>query len=568
MKRFFTSDLHFGHKNVIDFCHRPYKDVVEMDAAIVKQWNSQVGPDDEVYFIGDFGINKKKALDGELVRSLNGKKYMILGNHDTGFSRLHQLRNIESIKNQYTKAGWYFVDIALVRTLSNGQKCILTHLPMSSDEDTRYSEYKIKSIRPGMVQLHGHLHGHYKKKGNMIDVCFDADLVLLSEDDIINIIEDERDYIPTRLTEKYKMAIHESLRPYESEVSKKSVRKVVDGDLVLYNYTDKCTFDKSWNNTTKNSRGIIFNSKTGELVAKPFPKFFNLSELSSTQQRAIVNGSGVYSDYTVHEKMDGSLGIIYDHEGKWRVATRGSFSSNQAKKAEIMLSMYNMTEVPPELTLLVEIIYPENKIVVNYGQEEKLTLLSAFNTEVGEEVSPETMQLIKRDTGMPMAATYNHTIIQLLDLQKIIPKDDEGFVVRFSNGVRVKIKGDEYMRIHRLISQMTPLCLWDTMVDGKVGESYLQELPEEFRKEVDQIANALEASYSDTKDDILDHLDSMIMSVGFGSVDDESYRKKVGLFLKDTKPMHGSLLFPVLLKKERAIDLYVLSVMRPSNNII
>nr|DAX08720.1 MAG TPA: metallophosphatase domain protein [Bacteriophage sp.] len=78
---FFTSDLHFGHKNIIKFCNRPWETTEEMDEALIANWNSVVGEEDIVFDLGDFAF----ATNGrwkELIQRLNGKHYLILGNHD------------------------------------------------------------------------------------------------------------------------------------------------------------------------------------------------------------------------------------------------------------------------------------------------------------------------------------------------------------------------------------------------------------------------------------------------------------------------------------------------------
>lgn len=78
---FFTSDLHFGHKNIINFCNRPWKTTEEMDEALIANWNSVVGEKDIVFDLGDFAF----ATSGrwkDILQRLNGKHYLILGNHD------------------------------------------------------------------------------------------------------------------------------------------------------------------------------------------------------------------------------------------------------------------------------------------------------------------------------------------------------------------------------------------------------------------------------------------------------------------------------------------------------
>lgn len=77
----FTSDLHFGHKNIIKFCNRPWKTTEEMDEALITNWNSVVGEKDIVFNLGDFAFATNSKWK-ELIQRLNGKHYLILGNHD------------------------------------------------------------------------------------------------------------------------------------------------------------------------------------------------------------------------------------------------------------------------------------------------------------------------------------------------------------------------------------------------------------------------------------------------------------------------------------------------------
>lgn len=559
--RYFVSDLHFSHTNVISYCNRPYASTHEMNLAIIDQWNSQVGPEDEVYFLGDFGIVKKKILDEKFVSKLNGKKHAIIGNHDSGYNTLHKKEGkLESTINKYRKAGWESVQISLSVKLKNGIYVTMTHLPPSGEHDDRYSQYKIKNDAICWY-LHGHLHAIYRKNKNMIDVAFDGGLKLHSEDDIIALIEDEREYIPSSITEFYNKTKGNSLlKPYELEVGKKYLRKSEDSGLVLYNYTDKCVYDKAWNETTLSARGIVFEKATGELIALPFPKFFNLGEREET----MLNNLPV-SNFVCSEKLDGSLGIVYWYKGKWRIATRGSLNSDQAKKAEEMLhSKYNPYVFNKRRTYLVEIIYPENKIVVDYGKDEKLVLLGIMDLDLKEEI-PLNASVVKYIPevmcgGLEYAEFYEHSIPKMIELQKSLPKDKEGFVVRFENGLRVKIKGQEYIKIHKMISHMTPLAFWETMVDGKVNVDYLEQLPEEFRKEADELTKTLELSYSDTHDSILKYFNEVKMSV------DTSDMKSVGLYVKGSKHEHKSLIFPLILNKKKVVDKYIMRYIRPNGN--
>lgn len=83
MRRFVIADTHFGHNNIIGYENRPFRDVREMDNSLIEMWNSIVGDDDLVYMLGDFTLSRNKEIIANLVSKLNGRKILIMGNHDT-----------------------------------------------------------------------------------------------------------------------------------------------------------------------------------------------------------------------------------------------------------------------------------------------------------------------------------------------------------------------------------------------------------------------------------------------------------------------------------------------------
>lgn len=198
----FTSDLHFGHKNVITYCNRPWATLDEMHPAIIAQWNSQVKPEDTVYVLGDFSLSPKWS--GQILPLLNGKKILVCGNHDACFPKKLGQSDSKTLKmvDRYRNDGWF--EIHQTETclwLKNDRYVKLCHFPYDTEYDERYKENRPKGS--GWL-LHGHLHAKYRKKGNQIDVAFDGDLKLWSEDDIIGFINDSRQFIPTPITEFYK----------------------------------------------------------------------------------------------------------------------------------------------------------------------------------------------------------------------------------------------------------------------------------------------------------------------------------------------------------------------------
>jgi len=81
MKVFIISDTHFGHSRIIQYCNRPFKDSLEMDEALIKNWNETVSNNDVVIHLGDVGLGNKEYI-ASIIKRLNGKKILIMGNHD------------------------------------------------------------------------------------------------------------------------------------------------------------------------------------------------------------------------------------------------------------------------------------------------------------------------------------------------------------------------------------------------------------------------------------------------------------------------------------------------------
>lgn len=271
--------------------------------------------------------------------------------------------------------------------------------------------------------------------------------------------------------------------------------------LVIINYTPETAYEKLWDDLTLRARGLIFNTETEEILSAPFPKFFNYGETSET----IDMGHDIAKQphlYEVSEKLDGSLGISYIYEGQLYWATRGSFHSGQADKAnqmwkekyeEKMGSMF----MDGRFTLLTEIIYPENKIVVDYREEEKMVLLAIRNIEQDEDISMTTLETIKESTNFipfELAKTYKADLTQILEVQRTADKDFEGFVVRNKiTDQRVKFKTEEYVVVHRAVYGMTDkklAKLWAAN-DGSL-ELTLQNIPEEFVSEFESLVDKLD----------------------------------------------------------------------------
>lgn len=144
---FFISDLHIGHKNVIKFDGRPFADVDEMHVEMIKRWNSVVGPEDIVYFLGDLSFGRSD-LTKWFIHSLNGKIYAITGNHDK-LKDLRGLGRFEDVHEYGTEIEVKDEDSLSSRGSGGYQKIIMCHYPILSWNKSHY----------GSWQLHGHCHG-------------------------------------------------------------------------------------------------------------------------------------------------------------------------------------------------------------------------------------------------------------------------------------------------------------------------------------------------------------------------------------------------------------------------
>jgi RNA ligase len=116
---------------------------------------------------------------------------------------------------------------------------------------------------------------------------------------------------------------------------------------------------------------------------------------------------------------------------------------------------------------LVEIIYPENRIVCSYGNDEVLVVLSMVSNASGKELDYDSLLKINEETGLPVIKKYDG-IQDYKTLKTLISKDREGYVVRFRNGFRIKIKGDEYVRLHRILTGFSNVDIWEYLKDKKI----------------------------------------------------------------------------------------------------
>lgn len=265
------------------------------------------------------------------------------------------------------------------------------------------------------------------------------------------------------------LTLHELLPPQElaaaldaGHVTRKSHPEL---PLSIYTYTRTCQYERVWNRVTVRCRGLVADDGTGEIVALPLPKFFNVGEHEAGQPYA----PGLPDEpFEVYDKVDGSLAVVFHYAGRWRVASKGSFISTQATWAQRLLDGKDTSGLVPGVTYLAEILYPQNRIVVDYGERRDLVLLAAFGKD-GTEVALAEAALHWDGIGSVVTVWPAMPLAELLALAEAnrLPggraatgTEAEGFVLRFASGVRAKAKLAEYVRLHKVLTGVTERDIW------------------------------------------------------------------------------------------------------------
>ncbi len=346
------------------------------------------------------------------------------------------------------------------------------------------------------------------------------------------------------------------LEGLETEVRKGYINRNDKKELTLYNYKECCHYDKAWNDFTIAARGLILHIPSGKIVALPFPKFFNYGEMSREIPEL---------PFSIAEKLDGSLGVLYFWCEEWHVNTRGSFDSLQGKWAKKWIgNNINTNELNTNHTYLVEIIIKENRIVINYDYE-GLVLLSAFKLTNGEELDKKELDKIAISSGLKRPEFFDYTFNELLDVVKTLKANQEGFVLKFSNGLYLKIKGEEYCRVHRSISEVTPLGVWRALMNLDDLEKIRKKLPEEYRVDFNNLVkiinNNINVYFEEIKRDYEKTKDLT--------------DKELGLRLKEFTGISGKFLFDMRkidflnrVKVQGGIRDKFFRIFRPTGNVL
>jgi RNA ligase len=260
------------------------------------------------------------------------------------------------------------------------------------------------------------------------------------------------------------------------EMTKGGYVRVQTHPVYPYNiacYTKQAMFERVWNDVTLNCRGLIYHQETGEVLARPFKKFFNYGEPSAP--------TFAPDDWvTVFDKVDGSLGIAYDTPDGPAIATKGSFTSEQAQHAtELLRTKYSRYQTDDYCTDLFEIIYPDNRIVLDYGDTNELRYLGSVVVETGENYwsgvligyydIPKNHFIVSGEFG---------AVIDQIDLHR--PNAEGVVILNDDTGERLKLKQEDYIELHKVMTGLNERQIWQWLSEGKYVPDILADLPEEL----------------------------------------------------------------------------------------
>lgn len=275
------------------------------------------------------------------------------------------------------------------------------------------------------------------------------------------------------------------------------LRKAEDDNLVQYNYSEFCNNTAAWDDITLYNRGNIYEKSSGNLIAKAMPKFFNFSQLNEENQKQFIRST----KFVNTEKMDGCLGIIYKYKGELRCNSRGGFDNYVTDVIKRLLPKYNLEKCLPEgVTLNVEVISPETKIICDYKDMEELFLITVFDIS-GEELQPDLVDNFAFRAKMLRPSYNNMTWTELFNWQKTANYEKEGFVVminsrKYGAYQRVKIKSEDYLKIAKIRASLCKHTIWKLMKNDleqhtNTLNDYVNNVPDELSKTAQRYINEI-----------------------------------------------------------------------------
>lgn len=253
--------------------------------------------------------------------------------------------------------------------------------------------------------------------------------------------------------------------------------------LIIWNYTQATQYESKWDDITLNCRGIVTDTD-GNVIAKGFSKFFNYEE-NKTNIPEVLEWTRIY------DKVDGSYIQLFYYDGRWIVNSKGSFYSDHVGWAEQVFNKksedISLDNLNKTWTYCFELLHPENRIVVDYKGEKDLIFLGAFLQ--GKEVDILNLKGFKSAESKLINFNYK-------ELKELNIDNKEGYVVKFSNGERCKIKFEDYIRLHRILTEVSSYRVYEALKDGVDLNIWLEGVPDEFFNWIKDVEKEILTAYN------------------------------------------------------------------------
>jgi len=332
--------------------------------------------------------------------------------------------------------------------------------------------------------------------------------------------------------------------------------------LRIYCYTDKCQYGRYWDKVTLNTRSLVVNSETGQIVSQSLQKFFNLKEPGAKK---------VVGDISVYKKTDGRLINAFLFEGDLVISSRGSFDNLEVEEATKIINdsgkrediVKALSEGPRGQTMCFEIVHPNLKVLIDYGNVRDLIYLCSVDQSTWVADPEKHRNLFDNDTSVPHGKLKStKTIDDLLGEGK---KGEEGYVIYGKEGPLVKIKHDHYMELARVQSHLNSKTLfkyWQRFIlgDDSAMDDLMEMLPDEYAswaksKMVDWVKRSLHFRLNIMKD--YERIQRKMLESGDFS------RKKFAEFAR-TLSKNPSTMFAMRDQNMGAINKYIIQKIKPT----
>lgn len=299
----------------------------------------------------------------------------------------------------------------------------------------------------------------------------------------------------------------------------KTVNFVQRGDLLLLKYS-KSIWNTGWHNLAINCRGKVVDLNTHKVVVYPFNKFFNLNEVKDTQEKVVLQKLENAKNIYVTDKKDGTAIIITRYKGHLIVNTNGEFENIQIQYAKRLLNeqyTYFEKNVPEGFTFIFELIHPDNKIVLDYGNEKKLYLLAVRDLKTLKLLDYPKLEELARQYHLDITESFKYTNLYDFISKASSETNDikEGWVFRIvleNEDFMFKLKYSEYFKLARVknipsLKNIYKLLLSDNLddilsvVNSEIKESVLKDIEliyeyiEKFKKIIIEKTNFYKVKY-------------------------------------------------------------------------